>query len=267
MFFQCFGRLQVRENEISLCKWSGGTAQFRTLEAGRIQLVTLGWDISVVISFITASRCKKKWCILHYTAVTKQWTTELPYIANNKAIRTWRKYKTMVNRVTFLDFKVGNRPPESALFRGSIGFRNALFWQQCLVFTHASFRHVTSLGHQGVRGIFWEGSKNFEPCPIVLNFVQHVFPGEVKNLPRGASPPATLVTVLASLHIVQTRGGKTCSMVESFAENQKHRRVAKPVHSFNTNTIKNASFTLPILSFAWFSSPRKSGQYVVRCAN
>jgi len=34
VFFQCFGRLQVRENEISLCKWSGGTAQFRTLEAG-----------------------------------------------------------------------------------------------------------------------------------------------------------------------------------------------------------------------------------------
>jgi len=24
----------VREIEISLCKWSGGTAQFRTLEAG-----------------------------------------------------------------------------------------------------------------------------------------------------------------------------------------------------------------------------------------
>ena len=24
----------MRENEVSLCKWSGGTAQFRTLEAG-----------------------------------------------------------------------------------------------------------------------------------------------------------------------------------------------------------------------------------------
>jgi len=32
--FQCFGRLQVLENEISLCKWSVGTAQFHTLEAG-----------------------------------------------------------------------------------------------------------------------------------------------------------------------------------------------------------------------------------------
>jgi len=29
-----FGRLQVLENEISLCKWSDGTAQFRTLETG-----------------------------------------------------------------------------------------------------------------------------------------------------------------------------------------------------------------------------------------
>jgi len=50
----------VRENEISLCILSGGTAQFLTLEAGRVQLVTLGWDISVVVSFITASVLKKE---------------------------------------------------------------------------------------------------------------------------------------------------------------------------------------------------------------
>jgi len=34
MFFQCFERLQVREDEISLYKWSGDTAQFRTLATG-----------------------------------------------------------------------------------------------------------------------------------------------------------------------------------------------------------------------------------------
>jgi len=39
-------------------------------------------------------------------------------------------------------------------------------------------------------------------------------------------------------------GGQTCSMEESFAENQKHQRAAKPVCSVNTNTVKNASFTL-----------------------
>jgi len=33
----------------------------------------------------------------------------------------------MVDKVTFLDFKVRDRPPESALFRGSIGSKNALF--------------------------------------------------------------------------------------------------------------------------------------------
>jgi len=32
-------------------------------------------------------------------------------------------------------------------------------------------------------------------------------------------------------------------MDDSFAENQKHQRAAKPVCSVNTNTIKNASFT------------------------
>jgi len=33
-------------------------------------------------------------------------------------------------------------------------------------------------------------------------------------------------------------------MEESFAENQKHRRAEKTVCSVNTNTAKNASFTL-----------------------
>jgi len=33
-------------------------------------------------------------------------------------------------------------------------------------------------------------------------------------------------------------------MEESFAENQKHQRAAKPISSINTNTVKNASFTL-----------------------
>jgi len=45
MFFQCFGRLQVRENEISLCKWSGNTAQFRTFaaEAGISSNIRVGY--------------------------------------------------------------------------------------------------------------------------------------------------------------------------------------------------------------------------------
>jgi len=56
----------VRENEISLCKWSGGTAQFRTLEAGAGPASNVRrdrWDISVVVSFITASHCKKRWSL------------------------------------------------------------------------------------------------------------------------------------------------------------------------------------------------------------
>jgi len=98
-------------------------------------------------------------------------------------------YKTMVNKVPFLNFRMGYCPPlNPPLFRGSIGSKNALFWQ-CFFFTHASFRHVTNLGHQGVRRVFWEKPKIFELCPIVLNFVLHVFPGETKNIPTGASPP------------------------------------------------------------------------------
>jgi len=37
-----FGMLQVRENEISLRKWSDGTAQLRTLEGTLDWWVTLG---------------------------------------------------------------------------------------------------------------------------------------------------------------------------------------------------------------------------------
>jgi len=38
------------------------------------------------------------------------------------------------------------------------------------------------------------------------------------------------------LHIVSTRYGQTCSIEESFAENQKHQRAAKPFCSVNKNT-------------------------------
>jgi len=62
------------------------------------------------------------------------------------------------------------------------------------------------------------------------------FQGDEKFCEEDFSPPAPLVTVMDSLHIEQTKGGQTCSMEESFAENQKHRRVAKPVCSINKNT-------------------------------
>jgi len=81
-------------------------------------------------------------------------------------------------------------------------------------------------------------SNSFKFCPI------YFFRRGEKFSKEGFSPPAPLVTVLVSLHKVQTRGGQTCSMEESFAENQKHSRVAKPVCSVNTVTVKNASFTL-----------------------
>ena len=41
----------------------------------------------------------------------------------------------------------------------------------------SEIRPVTTLGHQEGRRVFWEGPKVFELCPIVLNDVQHIFPG------------------------------------------------------------------------------------------
>ena len=55
-------------------------------------------------------------------------------------------------------------------------------------------RPVTSLGHQEGRRVFREGPIFFEPCPIFLFYVQHIFPGGAKHFLGGASPP--LVTGL-----------------------------------------------------------------------
>ena len=92
-------------------------------------------------------------------------------------------YKIMVNKVTFLDFRVGDPPRIRSCLEGALVTKNALFWQQCFFFTHAS------------------------------------------------------------LHKIEARDGQTCSIEESFAENQKHRRAAKPLCSVNTISVKNTSFT------------------------
>ena len=45
-------------------------------------------------------------------------------------------------------------------------------------------RPVTSLGHRAGRRVFWEGPKFFKLCPIVLNYVQHIF----QKSPPGYGP-------------------------------------------------------------------------------
>jgi len=46
-------------------------------------------------------------------------------------------------------------------------------------------RPVTRLGHQVRQRIFWEGPKVFKKYPSILDCVQHIFPGEAKNLVGG----------------------------------------------------------------------------------
>jgi len=52
-------------------------------------------------------------------------------------------------------------------------------------------RPVTSLGHQEGRRVFREGPRFFEPCPIFLNYVQHIFPGGPKIFLGGLRPLVT----------------------------------------------------------------------------
>ena len=58
-------------------------------------------------------------------------------------------------------------------------FRKTALWR----------RPVTSLGHQGGRRVFWEGTKFFKLCPIILNYVQHIFTSGAENFLGGASRP------------------------------------------------------------------------------
>jgi len=48
-------------------------------------------------------------------------------------------YKIMVNKVTFLDFRVGDPPLNPLLFRGSIGYKKCAFLAAMLLcfFTHS----------------------------------------------------------------------------------------------------------------------------------
>ena len=50
-------------------------------------------------------------------------------------------------------------------------------------------RPVTSLWHQEGRRVFWEGPKCFGLCPIIWNYVQHIFPRGEKFFLGGFAPP------------------------------------------------------------------------------
>jgi len=52
LFFQCFGMLQVCA-EISLRKWSGGTAQLRTLEGALIAKNALCWQQCFILTHVS----------------------------------------------------------------------------------------------------------------------------------------------------------------------------------------------------------------------
>jgi len=49
-------------------------------------------------------------------------------------------------------------------------------------------RPATSLGHQGGES-FLRVAQIFELCPILLNYVQHIFPKEAKNFIGDLRPP------------------------------------------------------------------------------
>ena len=45
------------------------------------------------------------------------------------------------------------------------------------------------LGTPGARRVFWEGPKNFELCPVVSKYFQHILPGRAKDFLGVLRPP------------------------------------------------------------------------------
>ena len=93
--------------------------------------------------------------------------------------------------------------------------------------------------------VFLGGDKNIEICPIVENFVQHVFPGETKKFPRGllspcapSNGPGFFIHNTNQVWVNLFNGRFVCRKPKKLASRKT------PVCSVNTNTVKNASFTL-----------------------
>jgi len=78
-----------------------------------MQPVSLWGSISVIFgskSHYGSTIVREMKYKLHNTAATKQWTADWPYIAHAFS----KIYKTIVNKVNFVDYSGGNRPLGSA---------------------------------------------------------------------------------------------------------------------------------------------------------
>ena len=66
---------------------------------------------------------------------------------------------------------------------------NGVRWWQESTQKPFTNRPVTSLGHQWGRRVFWEWHNFFKLCPVLSNYVQHIFPGRAKIFLGGLRPP------------------------------------------------------------------------------
>jgi len=89
----------------------------------------------------------------------------------------------------FCNMNSASKPANRALNNDANVLPCKQFTVSFIYVTTPATRPVTSLGHQEGRRVFREGPKFFEPCPIFLNYVQHIFPGWAKIFLGLASPP------------------------------------------------------------------------------
>jgi len=75
----------------------------------------------------------------------------------------------------------------SGISRNFLIFYISLVLYKCTGWSAKQARN--QLGTPGGRRDFWEGPNRFELCPIVLNYVQHIFPGGGKKFSWGCFAP------------------------------------------------------------------------------
>jgi len=67
-----------------------------------------------------------------------------------------------------------------------------MMWLSLLKNSFSSIpRPVTNFGHQEEESVFREGLKFFELCPVLLNYVEHIFPVGAKIFLGSFAPQVT----------------------------------------------------------------------------
>ena len=141
------------------------------------RLISLTWMVPAIKSYRSCA-------LPHGSLVRLQYflKSNICNVCSNLLIRLFGNNTCFV----YLFFRMTTYATVSDL-RVTILVRFAFIAHWCHIHHQPPKQARNQLGTSGGR-VFWEGPKFFKLCPVVLNYVQHILPGEGKIF---SNPPAT----------------------------------------------------------------------------